>query len=60
MKRFIGWIMALVGAVGTAYGGYYVMAGQSKAYLDPVPVPAMYGGLAGLSLLTIGLLWVRD
>ncbi len=60
MKRFIGWLMVGAGAVGTVYGGYFVMTGKSSAMLNPVPVNALYGGLAGLAMLTIGLLWARE
>ena len=60
MKRFMGLILAGVGAVGTLYGGFYVMTGKSSASLHPVPINALYGGLASVAMLTIGLLWSRE
>jgi hypothetical protein len=60
MKRFMGWIFAGVGAVVTLWGGFCVLTGASNAMLDPLPVKALYGGLAGLACLTLGLVWSRD
>jgi hypothetical protein len=60
MKRFAGWIMAGVGLVGTGWGGVYMLSGASEALLRPLPVNAMTGGLIGLALLTVGLIWARD
>lgn len=60
MKRFLGWLMAGAGAVGTGWGGYFMLTGTSKAQLAPLPVDAMTGGLIGVALFTVGLIWIRD
>jgi hypothetical protein len=60
MKRFVGWVLAGAGAVGTLWGAYYMLSGSSNARMDPLPVTAMTGGLIGLAMLTVGLVWARD
>lgn len=63
MKRFVGWICATFGLVGTGWGGYHMLTGASKAQINLSPdiaVTALSGGLIGLLFLTIGLIWIRD
>jgi hypothetical protein len=60
MKRFVGWVLAGTGAIGTCWGAYHMLSGSATAPLHPLPVNAMTGGLIGLALLTIGLVWARD
>ena len=63
MKRFIGLLMTVAGAVATLWGGYHVFIGQSSAHLvvgQDLGVTALVGGLAGLAILSIGLVWIRD
>jgi hypothetical protein len=63
MKRFIGLCMTVVGAAMVLWGGYYVLTGQSSQTLhvaDGFAVTAMVGGLAGVAVFTLGLVWVRD
>lgn len=60
MKRFVGWLLAGAGLVGTGWGGFLMMSGASSAKMDPLPVTAMTGGLIGIALLTVGLVWARD
>ena len=53
----------LVGAVAAGWGAVNVMTGSSRATVSFGPglsINAMTGGLIGLALLTIGLIWVRD
>lgn len=63
MKRLTGWFLALAGGAAAAWGAVSVLTGSSRARLDITPelsVNAMVTGLAGLAVLTIGLIWVRD
>ncbi len=60
MKRFIGLLLALAGVIGTGWGGYCALSGTLEAKMDPLPVTALTGGLAGVAMLTVGLIWVRD
>jgi len=63
MKRFIGVVLAMAGAVGVVWGGYHLLSGASQARLtlaNNVSVDAMTGGLIGLATLVFGLVWVRD
>lgn len=60
MKRFVGWLVAGAGLIGTGWGGFLMLSGSSSAMMAPLPVNAMTGGLIGLALLTIGLVWARD
>jgi hypothetical protein len=60
MKRFVGLVLAGAGLVGTGWGGVLMLSGASTAMMAPLPVTAMTGGLIGLALLTIGLVWARD
>ena len=63
MKRFTGWILAVTGGVAAAWGAVSVMTGASQARLNlasNLSVDAMTTGLAGLAVLTIGLVWIRD
>jgi hypothetical protein len=55
--------LAGVGTVGAAWGAVSVLTGSSSARLAITPelsVSALATGLAGLAVLTIGLIWVRD
>jgi hypothetical protein len=63
VKRFIGWGLALAGGGATLWGGMCVVTGSSESRLHVSPefsVSALTVGLAGLAVLTIGLIWVRD
>jgi hypothetical protein len=63
VKRFTGWILALTGGVAAAWGAVSVMTGASATRLNvtsDLSVDAMTTGLAGLAVLTIGLVWIRD
>lgn len=63
VKRFIGWMLVLAGGAAAVWGGTCVLTGTSRARMDfgnDFSISAMTGGLAGLAVLTIGLIWVRD
>jgi len=60
MRRFVGWLLAGAGLVGTGWGGFLMLNGGTSSRMAPLPVDAMTGGLLGLALLTIGLVWARD
>lgn len=60
MKRFVGWLLAGAGLAGTGWGGFLMLVGASSTKMHPLPVDAMTGGLIGVVLLTIGLVWARD
>jgi hypothetical protein len=63
VKRFIGWGLVLAGGVATLWGGYSVLTGSTSASIpitSDVSVNALTGGLVGLAVLTVGLVWVRD
>ena len=60
MKRFLGWVLAGVGLSGIGWGGFHVLSGNSDMTLRPLPLNALTATLAGVALLTLGLVWVRD
>jgi hypothetical protein len=63
MQRFIGLFLTIAGALAILWSAYYVMTGQSSTLLrvtDGFAVTAMTGGLAGLAVFTMGLIWMRD
>ena len=63
MKRFIGWGLVLGGGVVAGWGVVSVLTGTTRAQMSlgsDLSVNALTGGLAGLAVLTIGLVWVRD
>jgi len=60
MKRFFGTIMAIAGAAGTLWGGFYCISGGTERLLDPLPINAMNAGLVGITCLIFGLVWIRD
>lgn len=63
MQRFIGLLLTLVGAVTVLAAGYHVLIGQSDARLyvtDDFSLTAMTGGLIGVTVFTVGLIWMRD
>lgn len=63
MKRFFGGVFALLGAGVVIWAAYHILAGQSEARLTLTPdlaVNGLTGGLLGVAMLTLGLLWVRD
>jgi hypothetical protein len=63
MKRFLGGLLALAGGAATIWGGACVITGSSESRLNVSPelsLNAMTVGLAGLAVLTIGLVWARD
>lgn len=59
MKRFFGYILAAIGAVGTLLGAYHVAIGESEKYVVG-NFKALYVGLAGVAMLVIGLTVARD
>ena len=63
MKRFIGLLLTGLGAVAVLWGGYHVLAGESTAQVavtDTLAITALMGGLIGVALITMGLVWMRD
>jgi hypothetical protein len=63
MKRFIGWLLTVVGVAATLWGGFAVLTGTAESRLtltQDVSVNAMTEALVGLAALTVGLIWVRD
>jgi hypothetical protein len=63
VKRFIGWGLTLAGGAAAVWGGTCVITGYSTSRLHVSPelsVSALTVGLAGLAVLTLGLIWVRD
>lgn len=63
MQRFFGLLVTITGAALVLWAGYYVMTGESTAPLritDDFTVTATAGGLVGVALFTVGLIWVRD
>ena len=63
MQRFIGLLLTLIGAVMVLWAGYYVLVGDSGAALrvtDDFSISAMMGGLIGVAVFTMGLIWMRD
>jgi hypothetical protein len=63
MKRFIGLVMAIAGAVAALWGGYHVVMGESSTHIaltNDFSVSAMAAGLAGVAVFTVGLVWCRD
>jgi hypothetical protein len=55
--------LALTGGAGAAWGAVSVMTGASAARLtitSDLSVDSMTTGLAGLAVLTVGLVWIRD
>jgi hypothetical protein len=59
----IGWGLAVAGGVAAGWGGVCIFAGDSQAKMNltrDLSIDAMTAGLAGLAVLTIGLIWVRD
>jgi hypothetical protein len=63
MKRFLGGVLALAGGVAVIWAGVHMLSGSSDTritFTDTISVNAMTGGLIGLVLLTLGLVWARD
>jgi hypothetical protein len=63
MKRFFGAVLALAGGVAVVWAGIHMLSGSSEArvtFTQDVSINAMTGGLIGLALLTLGLVWARD
>jgi hypothetical protein len=63
MKRFFGWVVALAGGVAVIWGAVHLLSGSSEARVtlgNGVSINALTGGLVGLVLLTLGLVWTRD
>ncbi|MBM3979730.1 MAG: hypothetical protein FJ304_05510 [Planctomycetes bacterium] len=63
MKRFFGWGLVLAGGAVGGWGVISVLRGSTSARLNVTPdlsVSALTAGLAGVAVLTIGLVWVRD
>ena len=63
MQRMLGVALAIAGGVAVLWAAYYVMTGQtsySVRITDNFSVSALTGGLAGLAVLTLGLIWIRD
>jgi hypothetical protein len=63
MKRFIGLLLTVTGAAATLWGGFNVISGQSSAQIlitDSFGITALVGGLVGVALISLGLVWMRD
>jgi hypothetical protein len=63
MKRFIGLLMTAAGVTATLWGGYRVLTGQSSAQIviaEGFAITALIAGLAGVALVSIGFVWMRD
>jgi hypothetical protein len=63
MQRFLGLFLTIGGALAVLWSAYYVMTGQSSTMIsitDNFAVSALTGGLAGLAVFTVGLIWIRD
>jgi hypothetical protein len=63
MKRFIGLLLAITGAVAALWGGYHVIMGQSETHValtHDFSLSAMATGLIGVAVFTVGLVWCRD
>jgi len=59
----IGWGLAVAGGAVAVWGAACVVTGDSRAKIDITPelsLNALTAGLAGLAVLTLGLVWVRD
>ncbi len=63
MKRMTGWILTIAGGAATLWGGVSLLTGSMENRVQITPdfsVNALAGGLVGLAVLTVGLIWVRD
>ena len=63
MQRMFGLAITIAGAALALWGAFYVMTGQSGTRLElyeGYSISAISGGLAGVALITVGLIWVRD
>lgn len=63
MKRFIGLLLAAAGGAAALWGGFHVLTGESKAQIavtDDFAITTLMGGLIGVLVFTLGLIWVRD
>jgi hypothetical protein len=63
MKRLFGLLLTLAGGATVLWGGFHVLTGESKARIpvtDDFAITALMGGLIGVLVFTLGLIWVRD
>lgn len=63
MKRFIGLLLSIAGGGATLLGGILVLTGRSEKRFpitDDFAPTALVIGLAGIAVLTVGLMWNRD
>lgn len=63
MKRLIGLLFTILGAVAVFWGGYHILSGESTAqmkFTETVAVTALMSSLIGVTMFSLGLLWVRD
>jgi len=63
MQRFLGLVLTIAGALAVLWAAYYVLTGESSTQLhitDNFSVSALTGGLSGLAVFTLGLIWIRD
>jgi len=63
MQRLLGVLLAIVGGITVLWAAYYIMTGQSSYRVqvtDDFSVSALTGGLAGVAVFTLGLIWLRD
>lgn len=63
MKRFIGLVLALAGGAATLWGGFYCLTGNASHVISVTQgfsVTALTAALAGVAVLTLGLIWARD
>jgi hypothetical protein len=62
MKRMLGWGLVLAGGAAVLWGAHSLLTGaRSEFQLSPdLTINGLSGGLVGLAVLTVGLVWVRD
>jgi hypothetical protein len=63
MQRLLGVLLTILGGIVVLWAAYYVMTGQSSYRIqltDNFSVSALTGGLAGVAIFTVGLIWLRD
>lgn len=63
VKRFTGWLLTIGGGIAALWGGVSLLTGTARNEVQiahDFSVNALTGGLVGLALFTVGLIWVRD
>ena len=59
----LGLILTIGGCIAVFWAAYYLMVGDASAVLkmtDGFSVSSMTGGLVGIAMFTMGLIWIRD